>query len=304
MVERDNGKGLIFDIKKFSTDDGPGIRTTIFFKGCPLHCLWCHSPESIKKEKELLLFKNKCIRCMCCVEVCPNGAQIVTPKERIIDREKCNNCGRCVEVCPVRALKMAGKEYSVSELLNIIKEDKHFYKNSKSGGVTFSGGEAFLQYNFLYKLMKKCKEIGLHTVVDTTGYTSWDRLKKIADLTDIFLYDLKHMDSKRHKEYTGVSNEIILTNLKNLSDNGSRIWIRVPMIPGYNTTRKNFEEMAVFLVNMNIEKIVLLNYNTSTGSKYSWLNQNYVLEGLEDISQEKKLQLMKILYNAGLTVEI
>lgn len=297
-------KGVIFDIKRFSTDDGPGIRTTIFFKGCPLNCLWCHSPESINRGKELLLFKNKCIGCKRCVEVCSNDAQIITSKERSVDRTKCNSCGKCVEVCPVGALKMAGEEYSLEELYNVIEEDRCFYNNSTDGGVTFSGGEVLLQYDFLYEILKKCKETGIHTVVDTSGYASWNILKNIAKVTDLFLYDLKHMDSKKHREYTGVPNEIILDNLKNLSGLGSKIWVRAPMIPGYNATEENFIEMANFLSKINVDKISLLNFNTSAGSKYNWINKVYALEGLEDISEESKQKLKGILVNAGLVVEI
>jgi len=296
-------KGHIFDVKKFSTDDGPGIRTTVFFKGCPLCCLWCHSPESIKQKKELLFFETKCIKCGRCVEACPNEAQIITEKDRWIDREKCKVCGRCAEVCPVEALKIIPQDYTVEEVVDIIMEDKVFYNNS-DGGVTFSGGEPTLQYDFLLEVIKSCKSNGIHVAIDTTGYIEWHKLEKLSKFTDLFLYDLKHVDPYKHKEYTGVSNMVIIDNLKKLSNKNSHIWVRVPMIPGYNTDDNNFSELASLLSTLNIDKVSLLPFNLYAGSKYKWLDLDYPLEGLKDISEERKMQLKKILEKENLSVEI
>ncbi|MBQ7090738.1 MAG: glycyl-radical enzyme activating protein [Clostridia bacterium] len=208
---------LIFDIERNSYVDGPGIRTTVFFKGCNLKCAWCHNPESQSAKPQMMLFQNQCIGCGKCREICQN--------------ETCTLCGRCTLFCPADARKVCGKAYTVDEVFDEIIKDKAYYENS-GGGVTFSGGECMLQIDFLYELLKKCKESGIHTAVDTAGHVPFERFEKILPYTDLFLYDIKLLDSEKHNRFTGVGNELILENLKKLFDTHATIWIRIPVIPG------------------------------------------------------------------------
>ena len=191
----------IFDIERNSYVDGPGIRTTVFFKGCNLHCSWCHNPESQSPKPQMLVYKNKCTGCGKCKEKCPNALK------------KCELCGRCTLYCPHDARDICGKEYTVDEVMREILKDKLFYENS-GGGVTFSGGECMLQIDFLEEILKACKENGIHTAVDTAGHVPYERFEQILPYTDLFLYDVKCFDSDKHKQYTGVENQLILKNLK------------------------------------------------------------------------------------------
>ena len=202
-------KATIFDIQKNSFVDGPGIRTTVFFKGCNLHCQWCHNPESQSFEKQMLFYKDKCTGCGKCLEVCPNHLK------------KCSFCGKCEIYCPSNARKICGKEYTSDEVLAEVIKDKAFYHNS-NGGVTFSGGECMLQIEFLTEILKLCKENGIHTAVDTAGNVPWDYFKRILPFTDLFLYDIKVFSKEKHEKYTGVSNELILNNLKFLFESGTK----------------------------------------------------------------------------------
>ncbi len=241
---------LIFDIQRNSFVDGPGIRTTVFFKGCNLRCKWCHNPESQKKEKEIMFYKNKCTLCGRCQDI-----------EEFDENFFCYNDAR--ELC--------GKDYTADEVLKIIIKDKTFYDNS-GGGVTFSGGECMLQINFLLEILKKCKENGIHTAVDTAGHIPWEHFERLIPYTDLFLYDIKSMDSSVHKEYTGVSNELILENLSRLLDSNVPLWIRVPVITGVNDTEEEMEKIKNFVSGKGkCEKIELLPYHAMGEHKYEAL---------------------------------
>lgn len=230
----------IFDIQHFSVHDGPGIRTTVFFKGCPLRCIWCHNPESWEKRTELNFVPAKCTGCGGCVGVCPNNVHSIVPDEDAdkkfrhnINRSKCVTCGKCTDRCWYGALELCGKQYTADEVIADVMKDKIFYETG-SGGMTLSGGEPFAQYDFALELLKKGKEAGLHICVETCGYVDTDKLLAAAEYVDIFLFDCKETDPIRHKEYTGVDNTLIMHNLRALSDNGSKIVLRCPIIPGLN----------------------------------------------------------------------
>lgn len=259
---------IIFDIQRNSFVDGPGIRTTVFFKGCNLRCRWCHNPESQAFEKQMMIYKDKCIGCGKCKEVCPNHL------------EKCDFCGKCELYCPADARKICGKEYTADEVFSEIIKDKAFYENS-GGGVTFSGGECMLQIDFLSEILKKCKENGIHTAVDTAGNVPWESFEKILPFTDLFLYDIKAFSSELHKIGTGVTNTLILENLKRLSGK-TDIIIRIPIIGGYNDSEAELEQIALFLKGIKIIKAELLPYHAMGEHKYDALgrkcNKYYVPE--------------------------
>ena len=273
--------GTIFDIKRFAVHDGPGIRTTVFFKGCPLRCLWCHNPESMKKQKQIVFFPSKCIGCGECVKRCPNGAIEFTPEGRKYYRDKCTLCGTCVEYCYAEATVMEGKEVTVEEVIEEVKKDMPFYENS-NGGVTLSGGEPTMQPDFCLAILQESKKAGMHTAIDTSGQVKWETFKKILEYVDLVLYDIKHSDPVKHKEYTGVSNETIISNLKKLDELGIPIDIRMPMIPGLNDSEENLTAVAELLKDMkNAQNVKLLPYHRLGEGKYERLGMEYVLKDVE-----------------------
>lgn len=274
-------KGNIFNIQRFSVNDGPGIRTTVFFKGCPLNCLWCHNPESQQSEKILAFYKEKCVGCGKCGEICKNH---ILNDGHNIERSNCLHCGKCVSVCPQSALEIIGGEYSVDEIMDEIRKDIKYFKNS-GGGVTLSGGEPLMQTEFVYEILKKSKEDGIHTCVDTSGYTDFQNLEKIAPLTDLFLYDLKETDEEKHIQFTGVSNRIIRENLQKLDETGTKIILRCPIIPSLNDTSEHYKGIANFANKLkNIEKIDVMAYHTLGKGKNLSIGGKYYLEELEPMS--------------------
>lgn len=247
--------GVIFDIQRNSFVDGPGIRTTVFFKGCNLRCAWCHNPESQSPRPEMLLYKDKCTGCGKCRQVCP------TP-------DACTLCGKCTFYCPADARQVCGKEYTAEEVLAEIIKDKAYYGNS-GGGVTFSGGECMLQIDFLLELLKKCKENGIHTAVDTAGHVPYERFAKILPYTDLFLYDIKLFDPQKHRQYIGAGNELILENLRKLFSTGTKIRIRIPVVPGINDSSEEMQAIRHFLdLCGRPEKVELLPYHAMGEHKY------------------------------------
>ena len=246
----------IFDIERSSFVDGPGIRTTVFFKGCNLRCVWCHNPESQSAKPELAFFESRCTHCGKCKEKCPNALT------------SCTLCGACATYCPTDARKIYGKEMNVDEVMEEILRDRAFYENS-GGGVTFSGGECMLQIDFLEEILKQCKEQGIHTAVDTAGHVPYDYFDRILPYTDLFLYDVKAFDTKVHKTYVGVGNELILENLKKLLLHGAHVWIRIPTIPSVNATLEEMQNIKAFLAEHGTpDKIELLPYHTMGEGKY------------------------------------
>ena len=253
--------GLIFDIKRYAIHDGPGIRTTVFFKGCPLSCMWCHNPEGHSFKPKLMIWPDRCIKCRTYVQVCPNSAILYVNNLIITDHNKCKVCGACTEVCPTIAREIVGKYMTVEELLNEVKRDLPFYEES-GGGVTVSGGEPLAQPEFLHAFLIICKENSIHTALDTSGYAETEIIKKISKYVDLFLYNIKIMDDERHKLYTGVSNKLVLYNLKVIDSLGKRIWIRFPLIPGVNGDEINIHAMGEFISKLkNVEELDILPYH-------------------------------------------
>jgi pyruvate formate lyase activating enzyme len=261
--------GWIFDIKRFAVHDGPGIRTTVFLKGCSLQCQWCHNPESIHPYPELFINPERCIGCNNCVVVCPNGAHSLTSTGmKSFDRNKCTTCGRCVEHCYANALLMAGRYVTVEDVMAVIREDATFYALS-NGGVTLSGGEPLVQDKFAVALLQQAKSEGFHTALDTSGHVDWDVFDRALSFLDLVLYDLKHIDPVIHRQYVGASNRRILLNLRKLSCRRIPLEIRMPIIPTINDTHDHIESTALFLASLkSLQSVRLLAYHRFAASKY------------------------------------
>lgn len=293
-------KALIFQIQKMSTEDGPGIRTTVFFKQCPLNCIWCHNPESILKRMQLEWFKHKCIGCKICIETCPNEALILDEDGMHIDRENCDSCGLCAEECPSTALHMFGELWDLENLYYEIQKDKVYYTQSK-GGITVSGGEPTLQSDFILQFLKKCKDNGISTALDTCGYASKNIYEKLLPYVDLILLDIKEINSKRHEEYTGVPNTLILENaiwISNyIKENGNRLWIRTPIIPNYTATEENIRGIGDFIVKKlhNIpERWDLLSFNNLCSAKYERLDMEWSLKDYPLVSADEMDRFIEI----------
>lgn len=296
--------GTVFEIERFAINDGPGIRTLVFLKGCPLRCEWCSNPESQISGPQIMWWKTRCLGCLGCVAVCPHGAVSAGPGGITIDGEKCTYCGLCAQGCNAEALTMVGKIMSVEDVMKEIEKDEGFYENS-GGGVTFSGGEAFAQYPFLLELCKAAKKRRYHTCIETTGYTDWEKLKAVAEYIDIFLYDFKCMDDEVHKRVTGVSNKLILENYVRLLETGANVVVRVPVIPGINAGDDNFRRMAEFLKKYSSGcKIDLLPYHRLGVSKYERLRMGYALPDIEPPSAQRMEELKAMLEKEGFIVGI
>lgn len=299
---------LIFDIKRYSINDGPGIRITIFMKGCPLHCLWCHNPEGIRRENQKMYSSSKCIGCGICIETCKQSALTRGEKGIITDKSICVNCGECTQSCPSKAMEMSGKIYSDDMLMKEIIKETTFFDSSEGGGVTFCGGEPLMHPDYLYNMLKKCGEEDIHRTVDTTLYASWNVIEMISSETELFLVDLKVMDDDKHKKYTGVSNHIILDNIRRLSEHGSNFWIRIPLIDGINADEENLIKSADFLASLpnKPEFVNLLPYHDIAkgkhlrlGSKYN--NEKIIMNEPSELIKETALEIFK---SRGLEVKI
>lgn len=270
--------GTIFDIRKYSVHDGPGIRTTVFLKGCPLDCWWCHNPESQALRPEPMLRPNLCIACDTCITVCAAGAIARSESGGLTwQRDECSSCGECADACLAGAREMAGRAYSVPEVLAEVERDRLFYEES-GGGVTFSGGEPLLQWRFLAELLRACRRCELHTAVDTSGFASWEVFEHILPSTDLLLFDLKHTDPELHRRYTGVPLEPILENLRRLAERGVLVWLRVPLVPGLNDAESNLHRVGELAAALpNIRRVNLLPYHGTAEGKYARLGRPYRL---------------------------
>ncbi len=297
--------GFIFDIKRFEVHDGPGIRTTVFFKGCPLRCWWCHNPEGMYFSESVMYFEYKCIGCRTCENVCPLDAISFNFGKHHIDRLKCSSCGICCESCPSGALTCIGRAVTVDELMTEIQKDVLLYDNSE-GGVTFSGGEPLVQYEFLTDILKECRKLDIHTALDTSGYAPEDVFAHVAENVDIFLYDLKLADNPSHIIYTGVSNELIKKNLKMLADSGrgGDVILRFPVIPGITDTQENVEGLAEFISTLDgIKEIDLLPFHDIT-EKYTRLGMKYNMSVQTAPSKENLKYIKKKFEQLGLYVKL
>jgi pyruvate formate lyase activating enzyme len=292
--------GLIFDIKHFAVHDGPGIRTTVFVKGCPLRCMWCHNPESLTSTPQLLYTPSRCIGCGYCMKVCDNGAHITVNGKHEVDWGKCEACGKCAAECYSGALEFAGREATVGEVMEEVMKDKVFYDNSK-GGLTISGGEPLMQPEFTREVFKRAKESGIHTALDTSGYASWDVIEGVLEHVDLVLYDIKQMDSERHKEYTGVPNELIIENLKKIDTKGKPIWVRIPTIPRLNDSEDNFRKIGELLSGIkHLERVDILRYHKLAESKYEHTGKDYRLKGMDTPEKDEVEHLKDILEGYGI----
>ncbi|MEK6795741.1 MAG: glycyl-radical enzyme activating protein [Spirochaetota bacterium] len=295
-------EGIVFNIQRFSIHDGPGIRTTVFLKGCDLKCMWCHNPESISAQRELQYFPHKCIACGNCAKVCPVNAQRMEDGKHVFIRELCTRCGKCVEVCYAEALVMAGKCMTADEIMTEVMKDAPFYERSQ-GGVTFSGGEALVQREFVLELLKRSKAGGLHTVIDTAGNVPWATFESVLPYTDLFLYDVKIIDDEKHKQFTGVSNKRIRENLRKLGVMKTAVWIRIPTIPGVNDSREEMSAIADAIAGLSaVTRVELMPYHTIASGKYGSLGLTYPLSHLAAPTQEHIDDLTRIFIDHGLPV--
>nr|WP_320193614.1 glycyl-radical enzyme activating protein [uncultured Desulfobacter sp.] len=264
--------GCIFDIKKYAIHDGPSIRTTVFFKGCPLRCLWCHNPEGIFSDIQRIHHAKICVGCGQCIDQCSAGALSFTGDKIARDKVLCTGCGHCAEICPALAHETLGKAMDVDQILTEIEKDIPFYDQS-GGGVTFSGGEPLFQPKFLLKLLLACKALNLHCAVDTSLYTQTALLDDISDLADLFLVDIKHMDTRTHKKFTGVPNEMILANIRSLARQHCDMRFRIPLIEGVNTDFENMAATAQFICQIAPgSRVDLLPFHGMASSKYKKLD--------------------------------
>lgn len=296
--------GVIFDIKKYAIHDGPGIRTTVFFKGCPLACRWCHNPEGISAATHRVYRQGRCIRCDECFQLCPQKAMTRTAQEIIWDPAKCGLCQTCAERCPSGAVEFVGHKVTVDDVIRQIETDTAFYDQS-GGGVTLSGGEPLMQPEFLIELLEACGDLDLHRAVDTTGFAQAALLLQVAQKTDLFLYDLKIMDAGKHRDFTGVSNQLILDNLKLLSDNKARIQVRIPIIPGINDDAENIHRTADFVSALpGVEHISILPFHNSARGKYGRLGMECMSSDIHGPDHEHLQRIAAWLGQSGLAVKI
>ena len=298
-------KGKIYDIQKFAIHDGPGIRTLVYMKGCPLKCLWCSTPQTQNSSPDLLYIEVHCNFCHSCVEACPKEAIKISGEGTIkIDRNLCNTCGECVESCQNEALKIVGDERTVEELYSEIMKDSPFFRRS-NGGVTIGGGEPTMQPEFVSTLLNKFKKTFIHTALETCGYAKWEHLEKILEHIDLLYFDIKHMDPLEHQKITGVPNEIILENVKKAAKM-KPIIIRIPLIPGLNDSEENLLNTARFAAGLgeNLLRIELLPYHKFGTGTYSQLGRKYELKDLESPNEEYMNKLKKIIESCCVKVQI
>ncbi len=294
--------GKIFDIKKFAVHDGPGIRTTVFFKGCPLRCIWCHNPEGISFSDGIQYTQSKCVGCGECSGICKESAHRMINGEHLFDRSRCSFCGECVRACPVEALMHSSWNVTVEELERILLEDKMFYEQS-GGGITLSGGECLCQADFCAELLMRMKANNIHCAVDTSGYVNQSEIDKVSEFTDIFLYDIKVFDEAKHIQYTGVSNKIILENIRYIDSLSKEIEVRIPLIPGVNMDDYNINNVGRFLSQLKmVKRVKLLAYNNLAGSKYEAVGIENTMPNAEIPNNEEITKVEKRLLAFGLNV--
>ena len=269
-------QGIINNIQRMSVQDGPGLRTTVFFKGCPLQCLWCSNPESQSFTPQLMYYANLCIGCGACAAVCPEGAVFAQDGKYAVDRDKCVDCGKCTEVCPPKAREMAGKSQSVEDVMDIVCKDSLFYENS-NGGVTLGGGECTAGGDFFFDLAHAIKDEGFHLTVDTCGFCAPERFDKIIEVADLFLFDMKHMDPEEHKRLTGQDNRIILRNLRVALESGTAVTVRMPLMPELNDSEENIEAMSEFLGSFDIKDVEVMPCHAFGRNKYEALGWEYLM---------------------------
>ena len=305
VVER---KALIFNIQKYNLYDGPGIRTLVFFKGCPLRCLWCSNPEGQLRGHQILFKQDRCVDCGACASVCPAGVHVMEGNRHVIRRNaECVGCRRCEQACARAAIGVTGEYRTISEIMDVIEQDRPFYESS-GGGVTLGGGEVLMQPDAAVNLLTACRRRGISTAMETCGYARPEVVRRAAEVTDLFLFDLKHMDSDRHHQLTGVRNELILENLRWLFENRYNVKVRVPLLKGVNDSRSDIEAMVRFLSpykdHRNCRGIDLLPYHKLGVNKYAQLGRSYPLPGDPSLSDEDLARVEEIIRHCDFPVTV
>ncbi|OLS13187.1 MAG: glycyl-radical enzyme activating protein family [Promethearchaeota archaeon CR_4] len=292
--------GRLFNIQRDSTEDGPGIRTTVFLKGCVMHCPWCHNPEGIRSNPELVWYKARCIGAGDCMKVCPQHALKLTADGMLVDRTLCDACGKCVEACPATALEVLGRLYTVDEVVGTVVRDRLFYEKS-GGGMTVSGGEASVQAAFCLALMQAVSKEGIHVAIETCAGSSWETLRPLVESANLILLDLKQMDEVKHREYTGVTLERVLANARRVAESGREIWVRTPIIPGYTDSESNVRSVARFILEHlpTTTRYDLLAFNNLASAKYDRIGQSWQLSGESMITANTMDTLSEVARSEG-----
>ncbi len=284
-MQKENRAGMVFSIERFSIHDGPGVRTSVFLKGCSLSCIWCHNPESQRGNKELKYLDKNCIHCGACEEACPNGVHQVQADVHSLRRELCTACGACVKVCPAEALTLVGKRMDVEEVMQVVQKDRIYYQDD--GGITLSGGEPLAQAGFCAAILKRCKEVGISTCVETAGDVKREAFLQVMEQTDLFLYDFKLSAAEQMRQYTGGCLERVLSNLRFLRREGKDVILRCPVIPGINDEDIHFERIAALAEDLDIEKVELMPYHSYGKEKWEQTGKEYRLHDLASVSKEQ-----------------